>query len=184
MIFFTYYKKLWYFIFKLGHTGPPYHVALVVRTPEGELKLLEAGSLQPTSVQLVDIMPRVIEYQGLVAVRSLHQPPTPQQSQQLTCFTQDQLNKPFAKKRVGLDGICNRNLSLIRYRMNGPAPVERDTYYCSELVTAALIAGGVFPYDLLVPNPPFPQDLYLSCPRSIDPWYCPPVPLICDPQSH
>lgn len=68
MIFFTYYKKIWYYVFKMGHTGPPYHVALVVRTPEGELKLLETGSLDPTNVQLVDIMPRVLEYKGIVAV--------------------------------------------------------------------------------------------------------------------
>jgi hypothetical protein len=181
MIFFTYYKKIWYIIFKLGHTGPPYHVALVVRTPEGELKLLEAGSLQPTSAMLVDIMPRVVEYQGLVHVRSLCQPITPEQSQILTCFTQEQLGKKFAKVRVGLDGLSNRKLSTLRYCLQGPAPVERDKYYCSELVVSVLIAAGVLPYDFLIPNPPFPRDLYLSCPRPIEPWYCPPVHLICAP---
>jgi len=179
LIFFTYYKKIWYYVFKLGHTGPPYHVALVVKTPEGELKLLETGSLEPTNVRLVDIAPRVAEYKGLVAVRSLRHPPTPQQSRRMTCFSQWQLGKPFAKTRLVLDVLCDRKNRTRDPEGNETASTEHDDWFCSELVTSVLIEGGLLPIELLLPFPPYPQELYLSCPQSIDPWYGPLVSLIC-----
>ncbi len=181
MVFFTYYKKLWKIVFGIGHTIAPYHVALVVKTPQGTLKLLETGSLKPSYVQLVDIMPRIIEYHGKVAVRSLRKPPLPPQSRQLTCFTQDQLGKPFGRVRVSIDGFFDRKLSLLRYQVCGPTPTDRPNWFCSELVISALIEGGLVPDDLIQPNAPFPSDLYYSVPRSIDPWYDPPVQLICAP---
>ena len=183
MVFFTYYKKVWKLLYKVGNSGAPYHVALVVRTPEGCLKLLEAGSLDPTDVQLADVRTRVLEYQGLVAVRSLCRPVTPEQSKQLTCFALEQLGKPFAKKRVGADALFHRKLSLLRFWKQGPPPTNREDWYCSEVVTSCLIECGLLPADMVIPHAPFPRDLYYSCPRSIDPWYCPPVELHCAPCS-
>src|SRR5271170_2295986 len=84
LVFFTYHKLLWHLLFRIGHTGPPFHVGIIVRLPDGRLNLLEAGSLAPDRVSLVEIKPRLIRYPGDVWFRRLHQPLTAEQSQCLT----------------------------------------------------------------------------------------------------
>ncbi len=105
LIFFTYHKFVWHLIFRMGHSGPPFHVGIVVRMPDGCLKLLEAGSLAPDRVAVVEVGPRLTQYAGDVWVRRLHQPLTCEQSTELTDFALEQVGRRFAKVRVGLEAV-------------------------------------------------------------------------------
>ena len=178
LIFFTYRKLVWHLIFRMGHSGPPFHVGIVVRMPEGCLKLLEAGSLAPDRVAVVEVGPRLTQYAGDVWVRRLHQPLTCEQSTELTDFALEQVGRRFAKVRVGLEAVSARTLSVVRYRVCGPPPINRRSWYCSEMVVAAGIRIGLLPFSFSGPRMLFPHDLFHDCPRSIAPWWQPPIQLI------
>jgi hypothetical protein len=185
LVFFTYHKMVWHVIFRLGHTGPPFHVGIIVRMPDGELKLLEAGSLAPTHVEVVEIKPRLTQYAGDLWVRRLHHSLTAEQSMILTQFALEQIGRPFAKVRVGLEAASGRTLSVIRYHLCGPPPTDRRAWYCSEMVVAAGIRIGLLPCTFSGPRMLFPRDLFYDCPRSIAPCWLDPfqliIPTYCDP---
>jgi hypothetical protein len=181
LLFFTYHKLLWNILFRVGHSGPPFHVGIVVRMPEGELRLLEAGSLAPERVHVVDVKPRLQQYKGDVWVRRLSQPLTLEQSHLLTEFALEQVGRRFAKIRVGLEAVSNRTLSVMRYRMCGPPPTDRHSWYCSEMVVAAGIRIGLLPTCFSGPRMLFPHDLFYDCPRSIASCWQSPIQLIFPP---
>jgi len=178
LVCFTYHMILWHLLFRCGHSGPPFHVGIVVRMPDGDLQLLEAGSLSPDNVHVVKIKPRLTQYGGNVWVRRLQHPLTAEQSQLLTEFAVLQIGRRFAKVRVGLEGVSGRTLSVIRYRVCGPPPTNRRSWYCSELVVAAGIRIGLLPCTFSGPRMLFPHDLFYDCRRSLAPMWQSPVQLI------
>jgi hypothetical protein len=173
MILYKRRKPMENFLYRVTNSGPPTHSGVVFRMPDGRLRILETGSLQPPAVDIVEVQPRLNTYKGSLWVRRLHHPLTAGQSAKLTGFALAQGCKRFAKGRVLLEGFSGRNMSCLRWLLVGPPPFERPTYYCSELVLIALVSADVLPIDILGPRMPHPRDLFWDKPHNLSCWYGP-----------
>src|SRR5579885_955865 len=71
LIFFTDRSLFWRAVYALAHTGPPYHVGIVVRLPDGHMATLEAAPYTTVHVFLLDALPRLHSHPGAVWVRRL-----------------------------------------------------------------------------------------------------------------
>jgi hypothetical protein len=173
MIIYSYYKPMWKALFRLVKSGPPTHCGIIFRLPDGCMRILEAGSLEPAKVDIVEVQPRLNTYRGSLWVRRLHHPLTLEQSAKLTEYALDQGCKRFARGRFLLEGFSGRNMSRVRWLLFGPPPLDRPAYYCSELVLSALVVADVFTIGIFGPRTPDPRDLFWDKPHDLPCWYGP-----------
>jgi len=174
IVFFDFPKPIWRLMYRLAGSGPPTHCGIVFRMPDSQLMILEAGSLKPQNVDLVEVQRRLQTYDGTVWVRLIQCPLTPRQSRCLTEFALRQANKPFAKLRIGMEAFTHRNLSVTRYLLCGPPSTDRVSYFCSELVLAACIEVGLLYPNVLGPRMPDPRDMYFDSRPNLSPCWSPP----------
>jgi hypothetical protein len=176
LVFFWSHSVFWRSMFILAHSGPPYHVGLVVLLPDGRPALLEAGLDSKTrQVYLNDILPRLREYHGEVWIRRRCRPLTPEQSAGLTAFATGQEGKDFALWRMALQATPLRPRGPLRSRLFGKVHGERDSYFCSELVCEAGIAAGLLNPEVVRPNVTFPRDLFDDETLDLSPGWLKPV---------
>jgi hypothetical protein len=164
------------FLAKAGYiavrAGPPSHNGMIVRLPDGELAVLEATTTEPQygdepGVFLRPALFRLRTYQGPVWIRQLRCPLTPEESQCLTQFALEQVGKPFAKWRSILIAPFTRpTKGPLCARLTGPAPLNRDKWFCSELLITAGIIIGRFDACRVKPMSTDPRDMFLD--RSLD----------------
>ncbi len=76
----------------LGGTKPPFHVGIVVKRPVGSPAVLEAGPDDQTWVWVLDLAPRMRDFEGILQVRRCKVALTPEQSRRLTAFALAQDN--------------------------------------------------------------------------------------------
>ncbi|MFO0876201.1 MAG: hypothetical protein U0840_02420 [Gemmataceae bacterium] len=141
----------------LGCSAGVTHSALVVARPDGTLGMLEApGPDYP--VMISDIPSRRCYHKGRVWVRKRKCPVTPEQSRCLTEFACRQEGKPFYTLGV-LIPMFGKPIPKHRHRCVKDEELEPDRWFCSPLVVAGLIAGGLL--DRCAAKPWFvdPQDL-------------------------
>src|SRR5262245_44834320 len=74
LVFFAEDSLFWRCMYALAHTGPPYHVGIVVRLPDGRMATLEAAPYTTIHVFLLDALPRLHSHDGAVWVRRLRVP--------------------------------------------------------------------------------------------------------------
>ena len=160
LLFFTDEKWIRRVAFWFAGTGRPYHVALVIKGRDGSLCTLEARPHSESWVFLLDLQKRMTTYHGSIWVRRLRNPLEPDASKKLTQFALTQQGKPFAMFRLAFEGTpLNVRAGLGQFLWASPR-TEKNSWFCSELTTAALIECGMFQGRGIKPNCVYPRDLF------------------------
>jgi hypothetical protein len=161
VLFFNDYKPMWVFLYRWAHSGPPYHAALVVRSPCGRFVTLESGPDDTQWAALKPLMPRLHNFCGTIHVRRIKQELTPCQSAELTRFAVAKDGHRYAFWRLLLQGTPLRS-----HGWNGgerfyarPVP-DRRRYLCAEICFAALTHIGVLNPPYLPTNAIHPIDVF------------------------
>lgn len=162
LIFYDDRNPYWTILFLWAGTGPPLHVGIVVKKYDGNLAVLEAGPDDTVWVRLLDLAPRLKQfqedYQGTITIRRCKKELTPEQSKALTRFAEAQDGKRYAILRLLLQGTWFRSRGPIRELFFADTVLDRDSWICSELVVAAGTVVGLFP-DTVKANVTYPLDL-------------------------
>jgi hypothetical protein len=154
-------NKLHHFVYKLANTESPMHTAMVIARDDGTPALLElTGPIALTAkVVILDVEPRLSTYPGTVMVRRVRQPLTPEQSRELTHFAQLQVGKRFAAGRIFLQATPLCVHAGWRRDLFGKTYLNRNRWFCSEMVVAAGTCAHVFDPEIHKANATYPRDL-------------------------
>jgi hypothetical protein len=171
----VFYYHRWFYLhyhigFRLLASGPPFHSGIVIRRYDGQLALLEAKPYNDNYVHLLEVQPRLSAFSselGEVWVRRLREPLTPEQAERLTVFAEEQNGKRFALFRLALEMTPFGAHGPIRSRIWGSTRYDRPTWFCSELVAAAVITTGLLPPGKICPNTLYPRDLFRDNPHCL-----------------
>jgi hypothetical protein len=163
---------------RMAQTGAPNHSGIVFQKPDGTLALLEGGPGGKPYIGVVDLIPQVTWYAThlRVWVRERETPLTPEQSYRLTAFALAADQRRFAVFRMINQAGPFRTKSWWRTPLShhpyaadfdpeNPEPSMRKKYFCSELVTEALVAAGVWDAETSRPTSIYPRELYMGTSR-------------------
>lgn len=172
------FNKLFHLAFKLANTAPPTHVAIVIAAADGKPALLEMTGPRTilATVKILDPETRLRSYPGEIMVRRLREPLTAEQSRELTEFAYAQKDKRFAFGRVALlvTPFCPR--TGLRHTLFGHTYLNRNRWFCSELVVAACTKAQVLSAKTCSANATYPRDLAADDRINLSHLYHPPVP--------
>jgi hypothetical protein len=171
------FNPFYHFAFWVAHTAPPTHSAIVIAREDGSSASLELTGprVLTAKVCLVDVEPRLAHYPGIVMVRRLRQPLTAEQSRELTRFAHAQVGKSFAVGRVAMQAtLLSPRFGLGRC-LFGQTCLDRDRWFCSELVVAACATCGVLDPRAHCANALYPRDLAVDETLDLSRLYHPPV---------
>jgi hypothetical protein len=162
LIFFDDHNTIWNGLFALAGTGPPLHMGIVVKKPDGGLAVLEAGPDDSVWVTLQDLGPRLHQFDrdfhGTVTVRRCKATMTTRQSAALTRFALAQKGKRYAVLRLLAQGTPLRARGPLEPLL-AETCLDRDSWICSELAVAAGTVAGLFDPRAVPANVTYPQDL-------------------------
>jgi hypothetical protein len=154
----------WKITHDLAFAFEPHGSGIFFAKPDGSLAILEAGPNDTLYIRNLDALPHLAEYadKGPVWIRKRRVPLTEEQSCQLTDFALRQNGKFFALGRLGLQLTPFRTRGPLRTNIVGKAHGDRFSYFCSELVTEAMVAGGLLDRDVARPSATYPHDLFFE----------------------
>jgi hypothetical protein len=169
----------WKVTHDLAFAFEPHNSAVVFARPDGSLALLEAGPNDTLWVRALDMLPHLQQYhdKGPVWIRKRKTPLTAEQSCRLTEFAMAQEGKRFALIRLGGQLTPLRSRGPLRTVCLGKPQGHRSNYFCSELVTEALVAAGALDAARARPAATYPHDLFFD--RSFNPYINRHLPLAC-----
>lgn len=174
------------FIAKMGHriagTGAPQHSGVIVARSDGRIAILEGGPFNTLRCRLVDDAPaHMAKYAAKerVWIRARKIPLTCEQSRRLTAFAEEVDGTRFAVGRLFGQLSLFRSRGPMRTEVMGKAASRyfepcsngqgmRSSYFCSELVTEALVAARAVDPGTARPAATYPRDLFFG--RSVNPW--------------
>ncbi|MGE3808222.1 MAG: hypothetical protein AB7K24_26465 [Gemmataceae bacterium] len=174
-------NRFWTVTHNMALAFEPHGSGIVVQRSDGQLGILEAGPNDTLWCRITELIPHLMEYEcaGQVWLRVRKCPLTPEQNACLTAFAERQDGKRFALIRMGA------HLTLLRPRgplrtwvMGKPRGDHRFSYFCSELVTEALVAAGLVDRCNARPAATYPHDLFYE--RSLNPFLKRHFNLSCD----
>jgi len=171
-------------MFKAAGTGPPDHVAIVFAREDGLPALLDltGPTVKSAKVSLLDVLPRLQKYHGVITVRRPRQQLTPQQSAELRHFAQEQQGKEFAYGRMLLQGTPFRCRIGLRHYLFAGTCMDRSRWLCSELVVAAATSAHVLDAKRFPANSMYPRDLAYDEKYDLSGIYHAPILWVPDPQ--
>jgi hypothetical protein len=114
---------------------------------------------------VLEALPHMFTYEqeGRVWVRPRACPLTPEQSARLTEFAMTADVKQFAVGRLGGQLTPFRSRGPLRTAFMGkPRGLNRDGYFCSELVVEACVYAGLMDPRTARPAATYPRDLYMD----------------------
>jgi hypothetical protein len=154
----------WALTHNMAWAGEPHNSAVIVRNREGNLVVLEAGPDDTLWVGASDMLPHLKHYaeKGPVWIRRRKPPATPEQCEALTEFGMRQVGKRFALIRLGAQLTPLRSRGPLRTWWFGGPHGDRDSFFCSELVTETLVAGGLLDRATTRPAATYPHDLFFE----------------------
>ncbi len=162
LIFYDDHSRVWNALFAFAGTGPPLHMGIVVKKPDGTLAVLEAGPDDSVWVRLLDLAPRLQQFHrdfgGTVTVRRCKVTLRPKESAALTRFALAQRGKRYAVVRMLLQGTWLRPRGLLAPLL-ARTYLDRDAWICSELAVAAGTVAGLFDPTKVRANATYPRDL-------------------------
>lgn len=165
---------------KLAFSGAPHHSGIVVAKPDGSIALLEGGPQRTLHCNVVDMNENLAAYvyskHERVWIRRRCVPLTPEQSCRLTAFAMAADKKPFAVFRLfgqitpfrcrgPFTAFCGRPCA-VDFCADGTTKGVRKAFFCSELVTEACVAAGLFDPVTTRPVATYPRDLFFGCSRN------------------
>lgn len=168
-----------WFMARLGHkvvgSGAPHHSGIIFALPDGRLALLEGGPQNTLFIRILDLMPQLTMYASYerVWIRQRCVPLTEEQSRRLTAFALAVADKPFEVVRMVMEAGPFRAKGPIRTALFGrpkaacfdpdhPEPSLKRSYFCSELVTEALVAACLFDPKTSRPSSTYPRELFFG----------------------
>jgi hypothetical protein len=154
---------------KLGHraagTGAPQHSGIIFIRPDGRPALLEGGPNNTLHCRVLELVSQLQGYaeHERVWIRRRCVPLTAEQSSALTAFALCADGKRFALWRMfaQVTFLRCRGKYWIEY-VGGPNGTGRVSYFCSELVTEACVAAGLFDAVTSRPCATYPRDLFFG----------------------
>ncbi len=154
----------WTLTHDLAFAFEPHGSGIVFARHDGGLGILEAGPNDTLYVRTLDMLPHLTEYanKGPVWIRRRITPLTPEQSQKLTAFAERQDGKHFALIRLGGQLTPLRSRGPLRTWLLGKPHGDRDSYFCSELVTESCVAAGLVNPETARPSCTYPHDLFFG----------------------
>jgi hypothetical protein len=153
----------WTYAHRLAGTGHPHHSGVVFQKPDGSMGILEAGPYGVWRVRILDAMDHLRGYEPRgVWIRQRKVPLTPEQNECLTAFAQRQDGKRFAIGRLAGQWTPFRSRGPLRTFFVGGPHGDRNSYFCSELATEALVAAGLIDPDTARPSATYPRDLFMD----------------------
>jgi len=162
LIFYDDHSRVWRALFAFAGTGPPLHMGIVVKKPDGTLAVLEAGPDDTVWVKRLDLAPRLRQFQrdfaGTVMIRRCKVALRPKRSAALTRFALAQRGKRYAVVRMLLQGTWLRPRGLLAPLL-ARTYLDRDAWICSELAVAAGTVAGLFDPTKVRANATYPRDL-------------------------
>jgi hypothetical protein len=145
-------------LFAWAGTGPPTHMGIVVKKPDGSLAVLEAGPDDTVWVKLIDLTSRLHQFHGDIVVRRCKVALSKDKSAALTCFAQAQNGKRYAVLRFLLQATPFRPRGLLAPFL-ACTYLNRDSWICSELAIAAGTVVDLFDRRVVRANATYPSDL-------------------------
>jgi hypothetical protein len=163
-------SKFWRVTHYMALAFDPNGSAIVFARRDGSLAILEAGPNDTMWVGTLDMLPHLKEYAdvGKVWIRRRRVPLTADQSKRLTDFALAEDGKKFALIRLGGQLTPLRSRGPVRTYFIGQPKGDRDSYFCSELVTESCCASGLLDPDRTRPSATYPRDLFFG--RSYNPF--------------
>jgi hypothetical protein len=158
-------SRFWKIMHNLAGTSHPTHSMIVFAYPDGRLGILEGGPHDTLKCRALEALPHMFSYEGegRVWVRRRAVPLTPEQSCRLTEFALAADGRRFALGRLAQQLTVTRTRGPIRTAFVGrPHGLERGSYFCSELVTEALVYAGLIDGRTARPSATYPRDLYMD----------------------
>ncbi len=154
----------WKITHDLAFAFEPHGSAIFFTKSDGSLAILEAGPNDTMFIRNLDAIPHLVEYanKGPVWIRKRRVPLTEEQSCQLTAFAERQNGKWFALQRLGLQLTPFRTRGPVRTYFMGKPHGDRISYFCSELVTEAMVASGLLDREIARPSATYPHDLFFE----------------------
>lgn len=187
-----------WFLARAGHltvkSGAPHHSGIVFALPNGELRLLEGGPDSTLWIRHLDFIPQISHYSDTkrVWIRQRAVPLTAEQSHRLTVFALTAADRHFAAVRMVKERSQFRAKGILRTPLLGrahatnfnpddPEPSMRKKYFCSELVTEALVAACLIDGRTARPTSMYPRELFFGTSRipyirnhlDMNEWYAP-----------
>ncbi len=161
-------SRVWKVLHNLAGTGHPTHSGLIFARPDGSLAILEGGPNDTVHCRALSWLEHLKEYEavGRVWIRRRAVPLTPEQSARLTEFAMAQDGKRFALGRLAIQITIFRTRGPLRTFFVGRPHGNRNSYFCSELVTESLVAAGLLDPETARPSATYPRDLFFD--RSIN----------------
>ena len=159
-LFFDDQSELWRKLYAIAKTAPPFHAGIVVKKPNGELAVLEAGPDDTLHVFVLDIIPRLRTFEGIIQVRRCKRELTAEQSAFLTDWANRQKGKRYAMWRLLLQGTPVKTRGGPCRDYMGHTWFERHRWLCAEIaVTGSALVGltdpkvirgsNTYPLDIL-----------------------------------
>jgi hypothetical protein len=155
----------WKLMHNLAGTSHPTHSMIVFAYPDGKLGILEGGPHDTLKCRTLDALPHLLSYEkeGRVWVRRRAEPLTVEQSRRLTEFALAADGRRFALGRLAQQLTVFRSRGPLRTALVGrPHGLERNSYFCSELVVEACVYAGLLDPTTMRPSATYPRDLYMD----------------------
>jgi hypothetical protein len=144
---------------------------IVVALPDGQMGILEGGPHDTLKCRLLEALPHMFSYEdeGRVWVRRRTTPLTAEESARLTEFALAVNGRAFGLRRLAMQLTPFRARGPIRTAFVGtPHGLDREAYYCSELVCEACVYTGLMDARTTRPSATYPRDLFMD--HSLNPW--------------
>jgi hypothetical protein len=164
-------SRFWTLMHHLAGTSHPTHSMIVFALPDGRPAILEGGPHDTVRCRILEAQPHLASYEadGRVWVRRRKVPLTPMQSARLTEFCLALNCRAFSIRRLAVQLTPLRSRGPLRTAFVGkPRGMDREAYYCSELVCEACVYAGLMDAATTRPSATYPRDLFFG--DSINPY--------------
>jgi hypothetical protein len=158
-------SAFWTLMHNLAGTSHPTHSMIVFALPDGRPAILEGGPHDTVKCRVLEATPHMASYEaeGRVWVRRRTCPLTPWQSARLTEFCLAANCKDFSLRRLALQLTPLRTRGPVKTAFVGkPHGLDRQAYFCSELVCEACVYAGLMDGRTTRPSATYPRDLFFG----------------------
>ena len=158
---------LFTFLYGLALTGKPSHGGLVLRLPDGQLGLLEAGWNDTAFTRVSPLEWRINHYPGTVWVRQRTTPINETESARLTEFAMLSANMKYNSLKFMSQITPFRCRGPIRTFFVGKPVGPGRKYFCAQALVEALVYANLVDAHTARPAAVYPEDLFFDTSRNL-----------------
>lgn len=158
ILFYDSLNWLWARFYNIAGSGPPLHAGIMVKNSAGVYHVLEAGPDDHIWVYLLEASHRVHQFRGVLQVRRCKKIFTPEESAQVTGFSEAQVGKGLATLRLVSQMTPFKIRGGYKEQLFGKTWMNRHRWLCIELVVTVGTMVGMFDSSIKG-NVVYPLDL-------------------------